>query len=452
MWFWAQRIYDNPFIEILYQDWKTMMNILLTDAYSVQHVGNAALVDSTLEQLKTQFPEAQFTILAFDPTSISDFCECRTIKTLWAEPISSYSRLGKISWVARESLWAFVNILNFSVLSLMGLTVNPAKYTLSEQKLAALKAYLDADIVVSISGEALQDSLWRRIPLFLYGYWLAHNMGKVVAIFPQSIGPFEKSFTKTMVRYVLNRCNLVLPRDYPSLRTVKQLRIAPQKVHLVPDVAVNQLYVSSNKAKQLLEAEGVKLDKRPLVGMAISMWKDLDFKEYFSVMRELCHFVTENRNGTVVLFSPNMPFRQEISDWELARTLYESLPSQKNVTLLSKTYTPREFKGMQGQLDLFISTRMHATILATMIGTPTITINTQPKLRGYMNLIHQETKSCEIKDFTIEKAKELVNDTLANSDQIRLSLESAKKEIGRRAAMASELLSAVYNQKNLGKL
>lgn len=428
------------------------MNILLIDAYSAQHIGNAALVDSTLEQLKTQFPEAQFTILAFDPTSISDFCECRTIKTLWAEPISSYSKLKKISWVARESLWAFVNILNFSVLKSMGLTINPAKYTFSAEKSAALKAYSDADIVVSISGEALQDSLWRRIPFFLYGYWLAHNMGKVVAIFPQSIGPLKKSFTKNIVRYVLNKCNLVLPRDYLSLRTVEQLGIDPEKVHLVPDVAVNQPYVSSNKARQLLVAEGVKLDRRPLVGMAISKWKELYLEEYFPVMRELCHFVTEDLNGTVVLFSPNRTFRQEIGDWELARTLYESLPSQKNVTLLSKMYTPREFKGMQGQLDLFISTRMHATILATMVGTPTITINTQPKLRGYMEMIHQETRACEIKDFTIEKAKKLVDDTLANSAQIRLSLESAKKEIGRRAAMASELLSAVYNQKNLGKL
>ena len=425
------------------------MNILLVDALSAQHVGNAALVDSTLEQLKTEFPEAQFTVLAFDPRSIADLCGYRTIETLWAEPFSVHSgKLEQMRWIARESLWMFVNALNFSILKRMRLFIDPSTYTFSPEKRAALKAYSEADIVVSISGEALQDPLWRRIPFFLYGYWLAHNMGKIVAIFPQSIGPIEKRFTKAVVRYVLNKCDLVFPRDHLSLRTVKQLGIHAERVHLVPDVAVNQPYVSSAEAKQLLEAEGVELDRRPLVGMAISKRKELDYRKYFPVMKDLCRFITADLKGLVVLFSPNRPFpRQEVSDWDLAQALYESLPLKENVILLSGTYTPREFKGMQGELDLFITTRMHAAILATMIGTPTITINTQPKLQGYMEMIHQEARACEIEDFTFEKAKKLIEDTLADSDQIRLSLERAKHEVQRRAAMASELLREGYNRR-----
>jgi len=70
-----------------------MMNILLVDAYSAQHIGNLALVDSALEQLRTQFPEAEFRILAFDPDSIEKYSGCETLETLWAEPFSGYSRL-----------------------------------------------------------------------------------------------------------------------------------------------------------------------------------------------------------------------------------------------------------------------------------------------------------------------------------------------------------------------
>lgn len=329
----------------------------------------------------------------------------------------------------------------------MGLTVNPAKYTFSAKKRAVLEAYLNADIVISISGEMLQDALWRRIPLFLYGYWLAHNMGKTVAIFPQSIGPLKKSFVRIMVRYVLNRCDLVLPRDHLSFRAVKQLGINAEKVYLVPDVAVNQSYISSNEARQLLEAEGVELGRRPLVGMAISKWKKLGNQEYLLVMKDICQFITVDMKGTIVLFSPNMPFRQEVSDLESARILYESLPSQKNVTLLSKTYTPREFKGMQGELDLFVSTRMHAAILSTMVGVPTITINTQPKLLGYMEMIHQQERACEVAGLTVERAKKLVQDTLENSVQIRADLEKARHELGEQAAMASKFLKKVYEQR-----
>jgi polysaccharide pyruvyl transferase WcaK-like protein len=268
-----------------------------------------------------------------------------------------------------------------------------------------------------------------------------------VALFPQSIGPFKKGFVKNMVSYVLNLCDLILPRDGLSLQVVQQLKIAPEKVYLVPDVAVNQPHVSSGEAKRLLEAERVNLNKRPLVGMAISKYSSIDHEAYFPVLRELCRFIVEDVNGAVALFAANRTFRKDIGDWELTRHLYESLYSHSNVILLSRAYTPRECKGMLGQMDLFISTRMHISILATMIGTPTITVNTQPKLRGYMELIHQGSRSCDVKDFTIEKAKELVRDSLAHNKQIRLSLEGVKNEMGKRAMMASELLRMVYNQK-----
>lgn len=428
------------------------MNILIIDAYTAQHIGNLALVDGALEQMKAKFPKAEFTILAFDPASIEKHSGCKTFETLWAEPFSGYSALKKIGYIVRESTWMLANIFNFSVLKPMGLLINPRKYTLSKKKLIALKAYSDADIVVSISGEAMQDSFWKRIPLFLFGYWLAHSMGKVVVLFPQSIGPFRKGFIRSMVGYVLNLCDLILPRDDLSLKTVRQLKIDPKKVYLVPDVAVTQPHVSLSEAKKLLEAEGVNLDRRPLVGMAISKFENIDYKGYFLVMREVCRFIVEDLKGAVVFFIANRTFRQETGDWELTRCLHESLNGCNNTIVLSKTYTPRECKGMLGQMNLFISTRMHVSILATMMGTPTITVNTQPKLRGYMELIHQEDRSCDIRDFTIEKARDLVRNTLMHSEQIRLSLEDTKNEIGKRAAMASELLKVTYDQKTLEEL
>jgi polysaccharide pyruvyl transferase WcaK-like protein len=245
----------------------------------------------------------------------------------------------------------------------------------------------------------------------------------------------------------LNKCDLVLPRDHLSLKTVERLGISSEKVHLVPDVAVNQPYVSSDRARRLLVSEGVDLGRQPVVGMAISEWKELDTEEYFGVMQEICEFISIDLQGTVVLFSPNMPFWDEASDWELAQALYESLPDKTNVVLLSRTYTPREFKGMQGELNLFVSTRMHAAILATMIGTPTITVNTQPKLLGYMSLIGQEDKACGIEEFTIEWAKTLIQDTLKNNDQIREALREAGDEVRKKATVASKLLKEVYEQR-----
>jgi|GEM_PF-5582946 len=424
------------------------MNILLIDAYSAQHIGNLALVDSALHQLKNKFPEAEFTILAFDPVSIGKYSGCSTLETLWAEQFSSFTKLKKIIWIIRESLWIFTNFFNFILLKPLGIKISPENYTFSKKKLAALSAYRNADMVVSISGEALQDSQWKRVPFFLFGYWLAHKMGKFVVLFPQSIGPLKKRFTRYMVSYVLNLCDLVMPRDEFSLATVQQLRIKPEKIFLVPDVAVNQAQVSSVEAKKLLEAEGVNFNKRPLVGMAISKWKEIDYESYFLTMGELCHLVINEFKGTVVFFLANRTFQNDIGDWELTCQLHGAFHSYDNAVLLLKDYAPSEFKSMLGQLDLFISTRMHVSILATMAGTPTITVNTQPKLQGYMELIRQVSRSSSVKDFTVEKAKALVKDTLLRKEEIRLSLEKVKNEVNQRVEMAVEFIRTAYKQKS----
>jgi polysaccharide pyruvyl transferase WcaK-like protein len=423
------------------------MNILLIDAYSAQHIGNLSLVDSSLQQLRGVFGEAEFTILAFDPVSIEKYSGCKTLATLWAGQFSGFTRLKKLVWMIRESLWISVNIFNFSLLKPLGLMINPEKYTFSKTKLSAIRAYNKAEIVVSISGEALQDSQWKRMPLFLFGYWLAHKMGKTMVIFPQSIGPLNKPLTRFMARHVLNLCDLVMPRDMLSLRVVQKLGIKPEKIYLVPDVAVNQAQVSSEESKKRLLSEGVNFNQRPLVGLTISQWKGVDYQSYFLTMKELCHFITDELKGAVVFFLANRPFQKDPGDWELTRQLYEVLGRHDHAVMLLKDYNSREFKGMLGELDLFISTRMHVSILATMAGTPTITVNTQPKLQGYMDLIHQGNRACNVKEFTIKQAKELVVDALKNSQSIRLSLRAVGIEVGKRSKIASLMVKQVYEQK-----
>jgi polysaccharide pyruvyl transferase WcaK-like protein len=425
-----------------------MVKILLVDVNTVYHVGNAALLESSIEQLKTTFSGAKFTILAFDPDSIAKMCpDSKVIECLWARPFSSFSLLGKISWMIREGTWAVFNALNLFFRKTMGIGLNPSLYTFSPIKREVMNAYSDADIVISISGEMLSDHNWKRLPLFLYGYWLAYIMEKIVVIFPQSIGPLDKKPVRAMVRYVLNRCDLVVTRDRISLGIVSGLGIPESKVSLVPDVALNQPYISSDKARELLEKEGVNLDWRPLIGITISKFRESDYRKYFQVIKQLCQFLAAEIKGEVVFFSPNMPYRQERSDLSLAQDLYNELPDKENVVVISNLYTPAEFKGMLGELDMFISTRMHISILATMRGTPTITINSQPKLKGYMKMINQGEWSCDVKDFTMEKAKELVISMLENNGQIRASLAKSREEVAPSSLEASKLLKDLYERR-----
>jgi len=424
------------------------LKILILDANTTYHIGNTALLDSSLAQLKTGFPGARFTILAFDPVSIAQmFDQYEVRECLWAKPFSGFSRWRKITWLIGESVWALVNALNFLCKKKLGFGINPNVYTFSATKQKVLAAYAEADIIVSISGEMLSGANVRRIGLFLYGYWLGHLMDKVVAIFPQSMGPFEKPLMRIMVKYVLERCDLILPRDKISLAFVEKLNLRNNNVHLVPDVAVNQLYIPPDEAMAELSKNGLLTERRPIIGITISKFKDADFERYFAVMRGLCLFVTNELVGSIIIFSPNMPYRNEVDDLSVATQLYNSLPEQTNIIMLSKLYSARQIKGLLGVCDVFVTTRMHVAILATMNETPTITINTQPKLRGYMEMISQDDWSCEIKAFDVAAAREMLQSILNKSAAVKSSLQRAKQKVSPDALAATRYLRDAYQRK-----
>ena len=155
------------------------------------------------------------------------------------------------------------------------------------------------------------------------------------------------------------------------------------------------------------------------------------------MIRELCEFIIKQYDGKIILFSPNMPYKNETSDYELSEKLYLSISNRECVVLLKKNYSPREFKGIQGELDLFITTRMHSSIMSTMIGTPTISIITQPKLYGYMQMINQENMAISVQDFTLKKAQDMVTTSINEKENIMKNLIESYNRVGKDSLKAS---------------
>ncbi len=424
-------------------------NILIIDANSTYHVGNTALLDSSIEQLKEGFPNANFTILAFDPKSISKmFTEHKVIEALWSKPFSAFTNIQKIGWLTRESIWITINSLNLLLKKYIKIKINPKIYTFSPIKRAVLKAYNDCDIVVSISGEMLSEENHQRLGLFLYGYWLGYIMHKTVAIFPQSMGPFRKFFAKNVGGYILDHCHLVCPRDKISYNHIQKLSLNKTKILLAPDVAVNQPAISAEQAKSLLQSSEVNIERRPVVGLSISKFHNKDYEKYYSGMKTICNEVLEKHKGSVVLLSPNFPFQNETSDFSVAEKLYNDLNSKENVTLIKEMYSARQFKGVLGELDAFFTTRMHVAILATMALTPTVTINTQVKLRGYMEMIDNGQWACDVNNFTNAKALELLTSLLSNKESMKLNLEKARARVTQESKQATVQLKQIFESRN----
>ncbi len=428
--------------------------ILFLDGYSAAHIGNTALLDSSMENLKQQFPDAAFSALAKHPESLQAFCGCPCYQYLFPDLLRSERREGwrVLPWLAKNLMWAAVNALNLGIMHRLGLKISPMVYTVGRERRKAVKAMLDADIAVSISGEMLNDHFGRVLPFMLYGYWMARRLGKLTVIFPQSIGPLNKRWTKVLTRWVLNQCDLVMARDLPSADEAKKLGI---EYHLIPDVAILQPLESEGEAGALLEKEGVRLKQRPIVGITVSEFRggehERQDRPYLDGVQRIAGYVTRELGGQVIFLSANLPaYGEEQDDSPVAERLYRSLDpgSQKNATFLTQVYSARQFKGIARLLDVFITTRMHAGIMATMAGTPTITLNTQRKLSGYMEMIGQQDQSIDIVDVEYDKLAAVLDRCLRDSDQIRRQLNRKREEIAPKVLQSGRRVKQLWDDRS----
>ena len=80
--------------------------------------------------------------------------------------INGISLIGKIKWILREGTWAMINALNCFISQTMNFSIKPERYTFSPTKRMVMKAYMETDMVVSISGEMLNELFWKKISSF----------------------------------------------------------------------------------------------------------------------------------------------------------------------------------------------------------------------------------------------------------------------------------------------
>ncbi len=176
--------------------------ILVINIHSSKNVGDAALLQVTLKQLRENFPASKILLCMDDPDS----------HTGPEEMINSIS-----SWVYAYNNDKSAGWNYFRLAMLLPVTLFPLLcYKLFKRKIhiftpASIRkivdAYLDSDLVISKPGGFLYSS-GRGITLLIaiYSIIFADWAGKPIYIFPQSIGPLNRKWEAFLIRKLFERC------------------------------------------------------------------------------------------------------------------------------------------------------------------------------------------------------------------------------------------------------
>jgi len=396
--------------------------IVLMDTLSTIHVGNGALLENTIKLCKDAYGECEIDIITMDKeTNKLKYDKDKLYDPMFGKFWFGLGKFGKILWAIKNTLFMLLHLINEYTFK-----IDSKKLTFTTEQKKAIEAIEKNDICVSCGGEIIGDVFYQALAFWLFTYWIAIKKGKKFILFPQSVGPLKKSWTRLLVYNSLKNAHLYVGRDKASYETLLSLGFDKDKVIFVPDVAIQQELGQADIHKYF------KDENKKVVGITISkpphseMGKKVDFvQEIGSQIEKL------NAQEYKILIMPSNYKLHEVSaDYALCLKLKDRLSDKFEVAILeNRPYFPDEYTALLSQLVFFISTRMHVAILATTAFTPTIAINTQHKIMGYMKNIEMQHFCVEYENLNtiFELSIEIVNTRDKIVEDLKLANAKLKK-------------------------
>jgi colanic acid/amylovoran biosynthesis protein len=391
--------------------------ILITNVHSVRNAGDHVLLQVALEQLYARFPGAQITLAMNDPASYPPERPERVVGsfTQWVKPSGSGGRGWRIGWIVLAPLWlAWIAVVAAGQRfwgKAFGLPRPGAQRDL-------LRAYAEADVVVSCAGNFLYSSGLLRLPLLLhllalvYGAW----MGKPVYMLPQTLGPFRAGWEVWLLKWALRQVQVVMVRDQLSMQLLQRggsahPNVIVANVIVAPDIAFlyrghEPSFVNALRQRPILADPQ---NRPPLLGVTLINWQaqhDLFAGQAayeLGVAAAIRHFVTRY-NGVAVLFAqvlgPNLADDDRVPARRVAALLADL---GERVIQIDEELSPAQLKAGYGAVDIFLGSRLHANIFALCEGRPVLAIAYQYKTHGIMQMLGLGEWVIDIEEVTGER-------------------------------------------------
>lgn len=205
---------------------------------------------------------------------------------------------------------------------------------------------------------------------------------KKLILGPQTYGPYDSIFAKILAKYIIRHCYYICTRD--DLSAILVNKLTGKAIDIYTDVAFALPYTKYN-------IDGNKLIK---IGLNISglLWSGgykgknqfmltLDYKKYIKLLLEILlkdkeyqvylipHVITKDYNN----------IENDLAAAKIVNSMYPK-------AIMSPIFnTPIEAKGFIANMDIFIGSRMHATIAAFSSGVATIPVSYSKKFEGLYN-------------------------------------------------------------------
>lgn len=245
--------------------------------------------------------------------------------------------------------------------------------------------YARADVVISTGGTYLSD--WYDPAPRLRELCLAHDLGRPLVLFTQSIGPIWRRSTRRALRRLSRSAALIMVREESSRAQLARLGVEARTV------------TCADAAFALADPDTLRRARRPREGrrqarVAISVraWAHFEHADpdqamtrYLGAIAALTDHLVRSRGARVTFVSTcqgDPAYGHDDSVIAYLLTARLPLATLGSVEVDGRARDPAALMGLLGSFDIVVATRLHAGILALAAGTPALFVAYEGKTYG----------------------------------------------------------------------
>lgn len=243
----------------------------------------------------------------------------------------------------------------------------------------------------------------------------AIKQGKKLVLGSQTYGPFSEDKNYERAINVINRSYCTIARDSISKDYIE--RRTDKKIYMTSDLAFRLPYCKENVELPACSGRKVGINVSGLLVKDKTEGTDVHFllkSNYDELIDQLVKDLLVT-GKTVFLIS------HVAEDYLVCEKLHEKYPE---TILVPKFNTPIEAKSYIANMDLFIGSRMHATIAAMTSGVPCIPLAYSRKFKGVFETV-EYPYVIDLQEENTESAFEKTKYLIENYDELKKCEEHA---------------------------
>lgn len=424
--------------------------LLITNQYCQLNMGDAMILNATIQLLREVLGKADVTVLSFNPAIDANRCTARVLKAMG----SSWRSLPRtVQLLLRSLLW-----------SILWRKLHLNNYWLVNDKL--LQQYISADAIIVRGGDTLTKYYgFLSLASHLASVLPAVLMKKPVILLGHSTGPF--GMLGNVAKAILNRVDHIVLREELSRKYLQLSGITNPHVHVTTDMSIQMDDADPRTMRRIRHNEGIN-NKAKWVGVSISQTaprflerpRGLTQKrrKYVELMAKMIDYIVE-KSGDHVLLVPATLGPKDKDDRIISRAVHSKTTHMERITMVANEYKPEELAAIIGCCEMFIGARMHPCIAALMKCVPTIALSYGHKYYGVIGWTWgQEEHILNIADLHWESLKMKIDEMWDSREEVRKSLRIRREHVRRMAErnrailrdfLISSRISICYNSEPL---